>query len=209
MIAFKDYTDLFTSHGLLVTADFSNRFRTGEMPIGLTNYMTYCQLEIFAPEIKGLWGFAPLPGVEQTNGEIDRSYIVDTIQSVIMSGREHTDASWEFVKWWNSTEAQLTYANTLESVMGTAARYPAADPNVLERLPWSNKELTQILTQFENTVGIPAVPGYYMNTRMIQYAFNEVVTNLANPRETLYLNIKDINKELTKKRESFGLSTAK
>lgn len=209
MIAFKDYTDLFTSHGLLVTADFSNRFRTGEMPIGITNYMTYCQLEIFAPEIKGLWGFAPLPGVKEANGEIDRSYIVDTIQSVIMSGREHTDASWKFVKWWNSTEAQLTYANTLESVMGTAARYPAADPNVLERLPWSNKELTQILTQFENTVGIQAVPGYYMNTRMIQYAFNEVVTNLANPRETLYLNIKAINKELIKKRESFGLSTAR
>lgn len=209
MIAFKDYTDLFTSHGLLVTVDFSNRFRTGEMPIGLTNYMTYCQLEIFAPEIKGLWGFAPIPGIEEASGKVNRSYIVDTVQSVIMSGKKQTDAAWEFVKWWNSTEAQLAYANTLEAVMGTAARYPAADPNVLERLPWSNKELNQILTQFENTVGIPAVPGYYMNTRMIQYAFNEVVTNLANPRETLYLNIKDINKELTKKRESFGLSAAK
>lgn len=208
MIAFKDYTDLFTTYGLLVSADFSNRFRTGEMPIGLTNYMTYCQLEIFAPEIKGLWEFAPIPGTIDQNGEIDRSYILDTVQTVMMSGKKQTEASWEFVKWWNSTESQLTYANTLEAVMGTAARYPAADPNVLKQLPWSNSELKQILTQFENTVGMPAIPGYYMNTRMIQYAFNDVVADLANPRETLYLNIKDINKELTKKREAFGLSTA-
>ena len=126
----------------------------------------------------------------------------------MMSGKKQTEASWEFVKWWNSTESQLTYANTLEAVMGTAARYPAANPNVLKQLPWSNSELKQILTQFENTVGMPAIPGYYMNTRMIQYAFNDVVADLANPRETLYLNIKDINKELTKKREAFGLSTA-
>jgi hypothetical protein len=35
------------------------------------------------------------------------------------------------------------------------------------------------------------------------------VADLANPRETLYLNIRDINKELTKKREEFGLTTAK
>jgi hypothetical protein len=35
--------------------------------------------------------------------------------------------------------------------------------------------------------GIPAVPGYYMTTRMIQYAFNDVVADMSNPRETLYL----------------------
>ena len=47
-----------------------------------------------------------------------------------------------------------------------------------------------------------------MNTRMISYAFEDVVADLANPRETLYLNIRDIDKELTKKRAEFGLSTA-
>ena len=103
----------------------------------------------------------------------------------MMAGKNQQEASWEFVKWWNSADVQLSYANTLEAVMGTAARYPAANPEVLKQLPWSNKELNQILTQLENTVGIPAVPGYYMNTRMIQYAFNEVVANLANPRETV------------------------
>ena len=44
-----------------------------------------------------------------------------------------------------------------------------------------------------------------MNQRMVQYAFDKVVAELANPRETLYLNVKAIDKELLKKRKEFHL----
>ncbi len=209
MEAFKWYTDLFTVHGLEVQADFSNRFRTGEMPVGVTDYVTYCTLEIFAPEIKGLWSFSAFPGSVKEDGTLDNTYVADTVQTVIMNGAKNKDAAWEFVKWWNDTDQQLSYATTLEAIMGAAARYPAADPNVIRNLPWSNSESAQLLSQYENLTSMPAVPGYYMNTRMISYAFEDVVADLANPRETLYLNIRDIDKELTKKREEFGLNTAK
>lgn len=209
MEAFKWYTDLFTVHGLEVQADFSNRFRTGEMPVGVTDYTTYCTLEIFAPEIKGLWSFSAFPGSVKEDGTIDNTYVCDTVQTVIMDGADNKDAAWEFVKWWNETAQQTSYATTLEAIMGAAARYPAADPNVIRNLPWSNAESTQLLAQYDKLISMPAVPGYYMNTRMISYAFEDVVADLANPRETLYLNIRDIDKELTKKREEFGLNTAK
>ncbi|MBQ2930095.1 MAG: extracellular solute-binding protein [Clostridia bacterium] len=208
MEAFKWFTDLFTVHGLEVQADFSNRFRTGEMPIGVTDYTTYCTLEIFAPEIKGLWSFSAFPGSVKEDGSIDNTYVADTVQTVIMNGADDKDAAWAFVKWWNDTAQQTSYATTLEAIMGAAARYPAADPNVIRNLPWSNAESTQLLAQYDSLTSMPAVPGYYMNTRMISYAFEDVVADLANPRETLYLNIRDINKELTKKREEFGLNTA-
>lgn len=211
MVAFKWFTDLFTVHGLEVQADFNNRFRTGEMPMGVTDYTTYCTLEIFAPEIKGLWSFSPFPGTLKTAEDgtayVDNTYVCDTVQTVIMKGADNKEAAWEFVKWWNETEQQVSYATTLEAIMGAAARYPAADPNVIAQLPWSNYELKQLLAQYDNLTSMPAVPGYYMNTRMISYAFEDVVADLANPRETLYLNIRDIDKELTKKREEFGLAT--
>ncbi len=206
MEAFKDYTDFFTSYGLDVQLDFANRFRTGEVPVGIINYTMFNALEIFAPEIKGLWSFHPLPGVEQEDGTIDNSFVVDTVQSVIMAATDDPDASWEFVKWWTGTDTQLDFANALEALMGTSARYSAADPDVLRQLPWSNTELKSLLGQFEHTVGLPAVPGSYMTTRMVQYAFNDVVSEHANPRETLYLNIKDINEELDRKREELHLS---
>lgn len=206
MTAFKDYTDFFTNYGLDVQVDFSNRFRSGEIPIGITSYTLFNTLEIFAPEIKGQWSFYPIPGTPDEDGNIDRTFIVDTVSSVIMAASDKTDASWEFIKWWTGTDAQLSYANSLESLMGTSARYAAADPEVLAQLPWSNDELTKLLSQFESSAGIPAVPGNYMSTRMVQYSFNDVVSNNANPRETLYLNIKDINQELTRKRKELGLS---
>lgn len=208
MLAFKDYTDFFTGYGLDVQVDFSNRFRTGEIPVGITGYTTFNQLEIFAPEIKGLWSFHPIPGVRQEDGSIDRAFAVDTVQSVIMAKTRDLDASWEFLKWWTSSETQLQFANSLEALMGTSARYAAADPEVLKQLPWSNAELESLLVQFDESVGIQAVPGNYMTTRMVQYSFNDVVSENANPRETLYLNIRDIDQELTRKRGELHLSVA-
>jgi len=207
MAAFKSYTDFFTSYGLAVQLDFANRFRTGEVPVGVINYTMFNALEIFAPEIKGLWSFHPMPGVEREDGTIDNTFVVDTTQSVIMTASSHVDDAWKFLQWWTGTDAQLDFANSLEALMGASARYAAADPEVLKQLPWSNTELTSLLGQFEHTSGIPAVPGNYMTTRMVQYAFNDVVSDHANPRETLYLNIKDINEELDRKRQELHLST--
>lgn len=209
MEAFKTYTDFFTNYGFNPNVDFPTRFRTGEMPIGVIKYTTYCQLEVFAPEIKGLWSFTTLPGVKGEDGNINDSYVIETVNSAILNTSKKKEAAWEFVKWWNNTETQLQYANTVESVMGTSARYPAADPEVIKRLPWSNAELTQILSQMQSTVGIPAVPGNYMLTRMVLYSFNNVVAEGANPRETLYLNLKTIDKEITNKRREFHLSVQK
>ena len=207
MIAFKNYTDFFTSYGLDVQLDFANRFRTGEVPVGVINYTMFNALEIFAPEIKGLWSFHPIPGAEREDGSINNTFVVDTTQSVIMSATSKIEKAWAFLKWWSSTDTQLDFANSLEALMGTSARYAAADPEVLRQLPWSNSELQSLLGQFANTTGLPAVPGNYMTTRMVQYAFNDVVSDHANPRETLYLNIKDINEELTRKREELHLTT--
>lgn len=204
--AFKDYTDFFISYGLDVQVDFANRFRTGEVPVGIINYTMFNALEIFAPEIKGQWSFHPMPGTEQADGSVDNTFVVDTVQSVIMAASRDVEDSWEFVKWWTSTDTQLSFANSLEALMGTSARYAAADPQVLRQLPWSNAELESLLGQFEHTAGLPAVPGNYMTTRMVQYAFNDSVAENANPRETLYLNIKDINEELTRKRQELHLS---
>lgn len=207
MQAFKDLTDFFTSYKLEVSVDFPNRFRTGEMPIGITTYTTYCNLEIFAPEIKGLWSFAPFPGMEQEDGTVDNTFVTDTVQSVIMKNCDNVDDAWTFVKWWTGTEAQLQYATTVESVMGTSARYAAADKAVLAQLPWSANEYRQLVSQLESSKGMPVVPGSYMATRMVSYSFDDVVANSSNPRETLYLNNKSIDKELTKKRAEFGLNT--
>ena len=205
MEAFKDYTDFYTNYGLDVQVDFSNRFRTGEVPIGITTYNTFCTLEIFAPEIKGLWNFTSVPGTEKPDGSVDNLVLVDTADTVIMKRTKDVGSAWSFLKWWMSTDTQLDFCRTVESVMGTAARVPSANVEVIGQLPWSNAELKALLSQLENSSGIAAVPGYYMTNRMIAYSFSDVISSNSNPRESLYLNVESINKELARKRAELGL----
>ncbi|RIX53870.1 extracellular solute-binding protein [Paenibacillus nanensis] len=206
MSAFNQVTRFFTTYRLPVTADFPNRFRTGAMPVGIAPYTTYNQLEVFAPEIRGLWSFAPIPGTEAEDGSVDNTVLATTIDSIMMEASNRKEEAWAFMKWWIDADTQAQYANALESVMGSAARYPTANVEVLEQLPWATKDSEQLARQFEDAVGFPEVPGGYMTPRAIDYAFRSVVTSGRNPREALYLNIKQVDQELTKKRKEFHLS---
>lgn len=206
MEAFNKLTKFFTSYKLPVKVDFSNRFRSGEMPIGIANYTTYNQLEVFAPEIRGLWSFAPVPGVQNADGTINNAVVSDTIDCIMMKSAKDKEKAWEFMKWWLSTDTQLQYASSLESIMGAAARYPTANIEVLDQLPWPLKHSQQLMEQFKSTKGVQEVPGGYMTSRSVDYAFRSAIAGGQNSREALYLNIKDINKELTKKRKEFHLS---
>ncbi len=207
MLAFKKLTEFFTTYNLPVSADFSNRFRTGEIPIGVADYTLFNTLEIFAPEIRGLWNFAPLPGYEDpVTKEINNTVVSASAHTVMLNNTKHPDDAWEFMKWWLSTDIQLQYGNTIEAILGSGARYATANKEVLTQLPWTAAQAEVILDQFEHTKGVPDVPGYYMTSREIDYAFKGVVTDGQNPREALYLNVKEINDELTIKREEFHLT---
>lgn len=67
-------TDAYVVHGLPTAANFFNRFRTGEMPIGLGDNALYLQLIAAAPELNGKWKMAPLPGIRQDDGNVVRRY---------------------------------------------------------------------------------------------------------------------------------------
>ena len=54
---------------------------------------------------------------------------------------------------------------------------------------------------------IPVIPASYAVTRNIMNAFRETVNENQNPRDTLVWYNRDINDEITRKRENLGLST--
>mgnify|MGYP002519818702 CR=1 FL=1 len=69
--AFKEWTEFYTLYNLPNTYDFANRFRTGEMPIGIGGADLYVQLLTAAPELTGKWTVAAIPGKEKADGSID------------------------------------------------------------------------------------------------------------------------------------------
>jgi ABC-type glycerol-3-phosphate transport system substrate-binding protein len=203
--AFDVYTKFFTHYKAPVTYDFINRFRTGEMPLAFNDYSWFNTLEVFAPEIRGLWNFGLVPGLRQSDGSINRSISTGTLASMIFSSSKRQDLAWEFMKWWISAETQERFGRELEALMGSAARYPTANLIAFERLPWGSEQMAILKEQRSWTVGVPEVPGGYFVSRHIVNAVRRILNEGMDTRETMLDYTITINDELIKKRKEFGL----
>ncbi|MEO3946636.1 extracellular solute-binding protein [Gorillibacterium sp. CAU 1737] len=204
--AFKQWTEYYTDYKLEREYDFANRFRTGQMPIGVADYTIYNQLVVFAPEIRGLWGFAPVPGTLQADGTIRRDVPAGGSGTLMLEHAKDKDSAWQFMKWWTSEEAQTLFGREMEGLMGAAARYPTANINALDSLPWPTEDYNNLKAQFEWVRGVPEVPGGYFTGRHLFNAFYKTVVGQKEARETLMDYIQYINDEIRNKREEFNIT---
>ncbi len=229
---FKQMCELFTMYGFPITYDFANRFRTGEMPVAVADYTAYNQLTIFAPEISGLWKMMTLPGTAvyekneygdyvidedgnrviatDENGDriINNNSVATVTGAMIMKGARDNDKveeSWEFIKWWTDKDPQSEYGNELVALLGASGQYATANLDALAEQPWSAEVYEQLREQFDNLAVTPEMPGGYIITRYIQFAFLAAYNDNANPVDELLGYIDAINSELSRKREEFDL----
>ncbi|WP_082935268.1 extracellular solute-binding protein [Paenibacillus sp. AD87] len=208
MEQFKKWTQFYSNYKFPLQADFSNRFRTGEMPIGIADYSIYNMLTVLAPEIKGLWDFSMVPGTEQADGSISHEVASHTTGVMMLKNAADKDAAWTFMKWWTSKDSQVMFGRAMEGLLGEAARYPTANIEALEELPWPIKDYRNLESQWEWVRGIPQVPGGYFTGRHLDNAFRKVVNEHENPREALSDYILYINDEIDVKRKEFRLPNA-
>ncbi len=204
--AFKMWTDLYSNYGVDEESNFFTRMRTGTMPIGIGNYTTYMQLLTSAPELYGRWGVAPVPGIPKEDGTINNTVgTMSSTASIILAQSDKQEAAWKFLQWWMSEETQMKYGRELEALLGTGARWNTANVEAFYSLPWSMDDISIIRDQMEAAVEQPIVPGGYFTGRHIINAWNRVILNSENARDSLEEAVKDINQELLTKRIEFGL----
>lgn len=201
--AFETITTMFTDYGLPKSYDFANRFRSGQMPLAVAEYTSYNQLSIFAPEIEGLWGMLPIPGVEDEEGIINNTALCSVTGAVILSNSDYQEEAWTFLKWWTDGETQSRYANELETVMGTGARYASANIEAMQSVEWDRSIKEALTKQQNNLAAMPSIAGGYYTTRSYDFAFRDVVYNGKNMRETLADAATEITKEIESKRSEF------
>lgn len=208
--AFKEYCRLYTDYKLDKVTSVEDRFRTGECPIIIADYSVYNNFQVSAPDIKGLWGFAPVPGMLKEDGTIDRSVASVGSACVIMEASKYKEDSWKFLKWWTSAEIQTMYGKEMESLMGASARVATANKEAFDNLPWPTVDHDALKEQFKSVVGTRQVPGGYFTWRNIDNAFYKVNANVdsASARECLMDNIIYINDEINYKRKEFHLPLA-
>ena len=211
--AFKTWSGFFSQYGFPLTYDLYNRFRSGEMPIGIAPYSVCTMLETAAPEISGRWQMLPLPGVMR-DGEIDRSVSISNADgsgtnpglnqgiasAVIFKNSKKREEAWKLLEWFTSDDVQTSYGLSVEASLGAIARYTPANIEVLKRLPWE-KEQTVLLEQWNRVKIIPEIPGSYYIARGVNNAFRRVIYENDSPVDTLNRYNIQINKEIARKWE--------
>ena len=194
----------YTDYKFPQSYDGLNRFRSGEMPMMIANYVFYNNLAVGAPEIAGLWEMTLIPGTQKEDGRIDRSQIFSSTSSIILETSDKKESSWEFLKWWSSTEIQARYGLELEAVLGAAGRYDPANIEATALLPWSSKELNVLEAQRSECVSLEQMPGSYFTSKAINNAFLTCVLNTDKlPREEIIYWSEQIDLELERKRKEF------
>jgi len=198
--AFEQWTDFYTKYSFMQSYDAFSRFRTGEYPIVIADYTFANKLEALAPEIKGLWDFASVPGTPSDDGSISHAVNSNGTCAVIFNKNESKKyKAWEFIKWFTSTEIQTEYAGRTENTMGITGRFDTANTEALKSLSWSPAQLERLMNQREELEEIPVIVSSYAVTRNIMNAFRETVNNGQNPRDTFIWYNRDINQEIKRR----------
>lgn len=204
--AFEKYTRFYTDYSFPVKFDGPNRFRTGEMPILIAEYVTtYNTLTVFATEINGLWEMVPLPGSVREDGSINHNAVNTVSASIMLHGTEDENSAWQYMKWYCGHDAQAAYGSDLVTTIGQAAKYNTANKEALEEMPWTTSEKTALMDQFNHLSAVTNYPGAYIFTRYLNFAYLAVVNSGADPVTELQSYVNTINKEITRKRSEFDL----
>ena len=177
--------------------------------MGIQSYTMYNQLTAAAPEIKGLWAMAPIPGTLTENSAVNRAQTSSGTAAIMLKScvkKGLAEDAYEFITWWTGGEAQAHYGNQLEAIMGVAARYTPANTEAFEKLGWSGKESAEIKEQWKWVTATEQIPGSYYINRALTAAFRMTVDEDLKARRQLLISNQDINDEITRKRSEFGLN---
>jgi ABC-type glycerol-3-phosphate transport system substrate-binding protein len=207
----KFMAESFTIYGMpLTTSSFYNSFRYGDIPIGVSNFETYVKLMNAAPEILGQWEIALYPGTKQSDGSITRFTTGSAQTSIIFSKTDQPEDSWEFLKWWMSTETQTAFQENLILRYGPQYLWGSANLEAFaaNSFPQAHKDV--ILAQWQWLQEPVKLPGSYMLEREISNVWNRIVFDGANPRVAIDRAVILVNREIARKMEEFGtLKTVK
>ena len=211
---FMEFADLYLQYNFVYAANFYMRFKSGEMPIGISDMAFYQQLNYSAPELNGKWGMTVVPGHVRVNEETGEEYIdrstsgLGTCCIIVRQDtaeRQQYEESWTFLQWWLSDAVQAEYGREVEATFGVASRWNPANLVATQSLPYSQEELDVINAQWEHLKESPNTMGGYYTSRYLLTALNQTVIQGLSGRIALEDAVKEINKEMRRKQKEFNI----
>lgn len=213
--AFETYTGFFRKYSSPVSWDTS-RFRTGELAIMISSNETtnssitfYNELMNYV-ELRGLWEMAPMLAtvIENDDGTQTLNYSTTVTVSgmVIPRGSNNPESSWKYISWYVSTDTQEKMRNETIAVNPLpTTKFNSANTEVYLSQPWTESEYKAVSKQMKMLAGITEYPGHYIVPTYVKNAFLDVYNNGKDASNAMLDRIYDINREISRKREEFGM----
>ncbi len=198
--------DLYTTYSLPAqVVSFYNDFRYNKLPVGITDFATYLTLKNAAPELIGQWGLSLYPGVVDDNDVTQRWFVGAGQSGIIFKGSEKSvNESWEFMKWWMSTETQTNFAFSLQATYGPTYVWLSANLNAVKNSAIEAEDKKIILEMISWIIDTPRTPGQYMLERGLSDIWNKMAISGVSARIAIDNQVLKINREITKKMVEFG-----
>jgi len=159
-------------------------------------------------DLKSILGTTDYAYSSQDGTQLDASLfesVDEKTLKAVLKNEERMSDSWEFMKWWVSTDIQLRFGREMEALLGSSARYATANVDALKQLSWNSRQLEVLEDSLEQSRGLPEVPGSYFTPRHVVNGARKVINEKDDPRETLIDYTRKINEELLRKRQEFNL----
>lgn len=203
--AIRFMADSFTIYGMpLSTVSFYEAFRSGTLPIGISNAETYVKLMTAAQELGGLWDIDLYPATVLPDGTQNRYTVGSAQTSMMFRNTDMPDEGWEFMKWWMSTETQTDFQERLVLNYGPEYLWFSANLDAFSQLSIPQQHRSVILNQWQWLREPVRLPGSYMQEREISNIWIRMVFDGVNPRVAIDRSVSIINREITRKMEEFG-----
>ena len=201
----REMVELYQVYGLAQNIpNFFNAFRSGSVPIGVSGFSTYLQLQVGAPELNGRWDIALVPGTEQADGTICRYWSADATSSMIFSNTQKKDEAYRFLKWWLSSDTQLKYATDLQMKYGSDYIWNTGNHVALAGMSYPLAHKKVILEQWSWQKEALRHPASYILEREVSNAWIAIVTEGEPFQARIDEATLASNREIQRKLTEFG-----
>lgn len=206
----REMCDLYRVYGLPINVrNFFNSFRSGVIPLGISDFATYLLLQTTAPELADLWDIALAPGVRSEDGTILRYQAAADTATMILSNTNMPDEAYAFLKWWLSSETQVRFATELQRKYGPEYKWNTANLVAFDQMGYPEKHKQVILSMWRDwQKETPRHIAGYMMEREISNLWGSVVRDGEPFMPTLDQAEMAVNREMLRKLYEFGFVDA-
>jgi len=200
--AFKELTALHKEYKLALEDPTFTTFASGQTPLQILQNWYYHGFEITAPQINGKWDITLFPGTKQKDGSLDRTNTGKMLVWSMVSSSKKKEAAWKLMEWLSSTEFSNKFTQMGYELHKTRLFF--ANKNSIDSAPFPKEKISLAKEALATCRMQTAVIGGHVANRYIDFAFNKVVLQNADPEAAIKQAAKESTDEIQRKLKEFS-----